>query len=41
MLGHRNERFVRPGVNRRTLQAGDPFESMLPFVPSAGLLIEF
>ncbi len=41
VLGRRNERFVLPGVNRRTLQAGDPFESMLPFVPSAGLLIEF
>jgi len=41
VLGRRNQRFVLPGVNRRTLQAGDPFESMLPFVPSAGLLIEF
>ncbi len=41
VLGRRNERFVPPGVNRRTLEAGNPFESMLPFVPSAGLLIEF
>ncbi len=41
VLGRRNERFVLPGVNRRTLEAGNPFASMLPFVPSAGLLIEF
>src|SRR6185295_2481419 len=40
-LGHDNVRFEQPGVNLRTLQAFGLFSSMIPFVPSAGVLIEF
>jgi len=40
-LGHDNVRFEQPGINRRTLQAFGMFSSMIPLVPSAGILIEF
>ena len=36
-----NVRFTTPGVNVRTRQAFGIFESMIPLVPSAGVLIEF
>jgi len=41
VLGHDNMRFNQPGINVRTRQAFGMFESMIPFVPSAGILIEF
>jgi TonB-dependent receptor-like protein/carboxypeptidase family protein len=40
-LGHDNLRYNQPGVDVRTGQAFGLFESMIPFVPSAGILIEF
>ena len=40
-LGHDNVRFERPGINPRTFQAFGMFSSMIPLVPSAGILIEF
>jgi hypothetical protein len=41
VLNRNNERFIERSVNRRTLETVRPFESMLPLVPSAGLLVEF
>ena len=41
VLARENVRFNPPGVNGRTGQAFDLFESMIPFVPSAGVLVEF
>ncbi|MFN7914584.1 MAG: carboxypeptidase regulatory-like domain-containing protein [Vicinamibacterales bacterium] len=41
VLNRDNERFLERSVNRRTLETVRPFESMLPLVPSAGLLVEF
>jgi outer membrane receptor for ferrienterochelin and colicin len=40
-LGRDNVRFEQPGVNVNTLRAFGLFSSMLPRVPSAGILIEF
>jgi hypothetical protein len=40
-LGRDNVRFEQPGVNVNTLQAFGLFSSMIPRVPSAGILIEF
>jgi Carboxypeptidase regulatory-like domain/TonB-dependent Receptor Plug Domain len=40
-LGRDNVRFEAPGVNRRTGQAFGILGSMIPLVPSAGILIEF
>jgi hypothetical protein len=40
-LGHDNVRFNQPGINFRTRQAFGLFESMIPLVPSAGILLEF
>src|SRR5436190_135565 len=40
-LGRDNVRYETPGVNPRTYQAFGIFSSMIPFVPSAGILIEF
>jgi hypothetical protein len=36
-----NVRFNIPSVDRRTFQATNLFETMLPFVPSIGVLLEF
>ena len=36
-----NVRYNPPGVNTRTGQLSNLFESMIPIVPSAGILIEF
>jgi hypothetical protein len=41
VLGRENVRYERPGVNPRTGQAFGIFSSMIPRVPSAGILIEF
>jgi hypothetical protein len=41
VFNRENVRFTPPGVNGRTGQAFGLFESMIPFVPSAGVLIEF
>ena len=41
VLNRDNVRFTPPQVNTRTGQAFDLFESMIPLVPSAGILIEF
>lgn len=40
-LNRNNQRFTPPGVNTRTGQVTGLFESMIPIVPSAGILIEF
>jgi hypothetical protein len=40
-LGRENVRFESPNVNVRTQQAFGLFSSMIPRVPSAGVLIEF
>jgi hypothetical protein len=41
LLGRENVRVSSPGVNRRTGEAFELFQTMIPRVPSAGLLIEF
>ncbi len=41
VLGRDNVRYEQPGVNVRTRQAFGLFNSMIPLVPSAGVLIEF
>jgi outer membrane receptor protein involved in Fe transport len=41
VLNRANVRFNPPGVNLATRQTSNPFDSMLPIVPSAGVLIEF
>ena len=41
VLGRENVRYERPGVNSRTGQAFGIFSTMIPRVPSAGILLEF
>ena len=41
VLNRDNVRFDPPGVNTATRVASTPFDSMLPIVPSVGVLIEF
>ena len=41
VLGRENMRYEQPGVNIVTLQAFGIFNSMIPRIPSAGILIEF
>jgi hypothetical protein len=41
VLGRDNVRFEQPGVNIRTRQVFGLFSSLIPRVPSAGILIEF
>jgi len=41
VLGRENVRYERPSVNGRTGRASGIFSSMIPRVPSAGILIEF
>jgi hypothetical protein len=41
VLDRDNVRFSPPGVNTRTGQASNPFEPLIPIVPSLGILIEF
>jgi hypothetical protein len=40
-LGRHNVRYEHPDVDFRTGQAFGLFSSMIPRVPSAGILIEF
>jgi hypothetical protein len=41
VLNRDNMRFIPPGVNVTTRTTSRPFDSMLPIVPSVGILIEF
>jgi hypothetical protein len=41
VLARENVRYIQPGVNFRTGQAFGLFESLIPLVPSAGVLVEF
>jgi hypothetical protein len=41
VLNRENVRFVPPPVNTRFNIVGTPFETMIPIVPSVGVLIEF
>jgi hypothetical protein len=41
LLNRDNLRFNPPGVNTATRQVSNLFESLIPIVPSAGILIEF
>ncbi|HET7696974.1 MAG TPA: TonB-dependent receptor [Vicinamibacterales bacterium] len=41
VMNRDNVRFDPPGVNTATRATGRPFDSMLPIVPSVGVLIEF
>ena len=41
VLNRDNVRFNPPGVNTSTGRVSGLFESMIPIVPSAGILIEF
>ncbi len=41
LLGRENVRAGSPGVNPRTFEVFELFQTMIPRVPSAGLLIEF
>ena len=41
VFDRQNQRYEQPGVNVRTLQAFGIFNSMIPRIPSAGILIEF
>jgi outer membrane cobalamin receptor len=41
VLNRDNVRYETPGVNLRTLQAFGMFATMIPLIPSAGMLIEF
>jgi hypothetical protein len=41
VLGRENVRYEQPGINSRTGQAFGIFSSMIPRVPSAGILLEF
>jgi hypothetical protein len=41
LLNRDNVRFSPPGVNVTTRMTTKPFDSMLPIIPSVGVLIEF
>ena len=41
VLNRDNVRYETPGVNGRTFQAFGMFATMIPLIPSAGILIEF
>jgi hypothetical protein len=41
ILNRDNVRFNPPGINTRTGRVSNPFERMIPIVPSLGMLIEF
>ena len=41
VLNRANVRFIPPGVNVATRTTTKPFDTMLPIVPSVGVLIEF
>jgi Carboxypeptidase regulatory-like domain len=41
VLNQTNQRFQLPSVNRRTFEATGLFDSMVPIIPSIGLLLDF
>jgi hypothetical protein len=41
VLNRSNVRFDPPSVNTLTHQTSQPFEKMIPIVPSIGVLLEF
>src|SRR5207302_5121500 len=41
LYDRRNVRYAIPSVNRTTFQATNLFETMVPIVPSVGILLEF
>jgi len=41
LLNRHNVRFALPSVNRRTFEATGLYETMIPLVPSVGILLEF
>ncbi len=41
VANHANSRFALPSINRRTLEATGLYESMIPLIPSVGILLEF
>jgi hypothetical protein len=41
LLNRENVRFNPPGINGATGRASNLYESLIPIVPSAGILIEF
>ena len=41
VLNRENVRYQPPAINFCTRAAARPFDTMLPIVPSAGVLIEF
>jgi hypothetical protein len=41
VLNRENVRYHPPSIDSRTFEARRVFESLLPVVPSAGLLFEF
>jgi len=41
VLAQRNVRFALPSINRRTFEATNLFERMVPRIPSVGVLLEF
>ncbi len=41
VYGRTNVRIGVPSVNRRTLEVTNLFETLAPFIPSAGILLEF
>jgi hypothetical protein len=40
-LARDNVRMASPGINVRTRQVFNLFETMIPLMPSAGILLEF
>ena len=41
VLNQTNKRFQLPSVNRRTFEATGLFESIVPIIPSIGVLVDF
>src|SRR5262249_22480144 len=41
VLGQQNVRFALPSINRRTFEATNLYEGMVPRIPSVGVLLEF
>ncbi len=41
VLNQNNVRYQLPSVNRRTLEATGLFDSMVPIIPTFGVLVDF
>jgi len=41
VLNRENVRYSSPSINLAAGTTGKPFDSLLPIVPSAGMLLEF